>query len=135
MRVGTNDSVGMRHRKKLLFLSALYPLPVASGTQARVLHLLQRLSARFDVTLLSLVQGPGEAPELERLRRACARVVLVVPDNKSSALHRGAYKALYWIRRLAQGECADRFYTMVPRMGRAIRSEMRENRYDVLFFS
>ena len=122
-------------RQKLLFLSALYPLPVASGTQARVLHLLQRLSRRFDVTLLCVVPGPETPTQVEPLQACCTRLVLVVPDNKQSALHRVGFKALYWLLRITRGECADRFYTMVPRVGRAIRRELADQSYDVVFFS
>lgn len=119
----------------MLFLAGLYPLPVASGTQARVLHLLQRLSRRFDVTLLCLLPGPGAAAGVELLRAVCTRLVLVEPDNKRSVAHRVAFKALFWLRRLTAAESADRFYTMVPRMRRAIRRELANAHYDVVFFS
>jgi glycosyltransferase involved in cell wall biosynthesis len=72
---------------------------------------------------------------VELLQSCCARLVLVVPDNKRSPLHRVVFKALYWLRRVSSGECADRFYTMVPRMGRAIRRELAAQHYDVFFFS
>jgi glycosyltransferase involved in cell wall biosynthesis len=122
-------------RKKLLFLSAFYPLPVTSGTQARALHWIQRLSRRFDVTLLSILHGRGVPAELETLSSCCSRTILVVPDNKRSPVHRGAFKALYWFRRVTTGESADRFYTMIPSVRRALRCELGERRYDVLFFS
>ncbi len=35
-----------RARKRLLFLCQMFPLPAASGTQVRVLNLLERLSRR-----------------------------------------------------------------------------------------
>jgi glycosyltransferase involved in cell wall biosynthesis len=122
-------------RKQMLFLSALYPVPVASGTQYRVLSLLQRLSQRFDITFLCLVPAPLEPAHAEPVRALCRRVVLVVPDNKRGPHLRAAYKAAFWLRRVALAECADRFYTLTPSVVRAVRSVLESRRFDVLFLS
>ena len=124
----------MTQRKRLLFLSAHFPLPVTSGTQARVLGLLQRLARRFELTFLSLAAIPPSPAELEALRSYGVRVLPVWADNKRSAAHRAGFKSLFWFRRLARAESSDRFYAMMPSMARAIRQELQQP-YDVLFLS
>lgn len=123
----------MAARPKMLFLCQMFPLPVQSGTQHRTYTLLVRLARHFDITFLTLAAGTGWEPYVEQLRRHAARVVTVVPDNKRSALHRAFFKAWYWLRRITIAESADRFYNSVPNITRAIRSELRDGGYDVLF--
>ncbi|MFQ5599018.1 MAG: glycosyltransferase family 4 protein [Candidatus Krumholzibacteriia bacterium] len=120
-------------RKRMLFLSEMFPLPVASGSQVRTLNLIQRFSERFDITLLTLAADPGYQAHLGELGQHCVRVVPVVPSNKRSALHRAVFKALYWVRRIALAESADRFYNTVPSVNRAIRAELERSRFDVIF--
>jgi glycosyltransferase involved in cell wall biosynthesis len=120
-------------RKKLLFLSQMFPLPVRSGCQLRTFNLLQRLSQRFDVTLFTLAADPGWEAHVAELGKHCARVVPVVPDNKKSRLHRAAYKALYWLRRVLLAESSDLFYNTVPNVNRQLRAELARTRYDVIF--
>lgn len=123
----------MAERKKLLFLSQMFPLPVRSGCQLRAYNLLQRLSQRFDVTLFTLAADPGWEAHVAELEKHCARVVAVVPNNKRSPLHRAAYKALFWVRRVLFAESSDLFYNTIPNVNRALRAELAGTRYDIIF--
>jgi glycosyltransferase involved in cell wall biosynthesis len=97
------------------------------------MHLLASLSRHFDVTLLTHAAQVGYEAHLPRLQLICRRVLPLVPVNKRSALHRFAYKTLFWTRALLQGESSDRFYNTVPNVARAVERELEENRYDVVY--
>lgn len=123
--------VGER-RKRMLFLSQMFPLPIQSGTQHRTYHLLSRLGRQFDVTFLTLAADPGWEEHLALLGRHAARVVAVVPANKRSRHHRAAYKALYWLRRVVLADSSDRFYNTIGNVNAAIQRELATGAYDVL---
>lgn len=60
----------MTDRPRILVVSPRFPLPLESGTQLRVYHSLRVLAARFDVTLVSLVQdgeGADRVDDIEAL--------------------------------------------------------------------
>jgi len=111
----------------------MFPLPVQSGTQHRTYTLLVRLARHFDITFLTLAASTGWEAYQDQLGRHARRVVVVVPDNKRSALHRAFFKAWYWLRRVTIAESSDRFYNSIPNVTRAIRQELRDGAYDVLF--
>jgi glycosyltransferase involved in cell wall biosynthesis len=124
-------SVGER-RKRMLFLSQMFPLPVQSGTQHRTYHLLARLARQFDVTFLTLAADAGWEAHLAELGRHARRVVAVVPANKRSRAHRAAYKILYWLRRIVLADSSDRFYNTIGNVNAAIQRELATGEYDVL---
>jgi glycosyltransferase involved in cell wall biosynthesis len=117
----------------MLFLCALFPLPVSSGTQVRTLNLLRRLSRRFDITLITHAADPGWRDHVDELHQYCTDVLPIVPSNKLSALHRFLFKIVYWVRRIILGDSADRFYNAMPNVNRAIHRELAAKRYDVIF--
>lgn len=123
----------MAERKSMLFLSQMFPLPVQSGSQLRTLNMLQRMARRFDVTFLTLAADPGYEAHLPELRRHCADVIAVVPDNRRSVLHRAAFKVWYWLRRIGVGDSSDRFYNTTPSVNRAIQRALRSKRFDIVF--
>ena len=123
----------MAARPKMLFLCQMFPLPVQSGTQHRTYTLLVRLARHFDITFLTLAAGGGWQEHVTELARHAQRVVAVVPDNKRSRAHRAFFKAMYWVRRITIAESSDRFYNSIPNVTRAIRNELRDGGYDVLF--
>ena len=122
----------MAARRKMLFLSQMFPLPVQSGTQHRTLTLLVRLARHFDITFLTVAPTSGAEPHVAELARHAARVLALVPDNKRSAAHRLSYKVWFWIRRVVAGDSADRFYNTMPNINRALRHELATGAYDVV---
>ncbi len=117
----------------MLFLSGLFPLPVASGGQHRTMQLLSAFRERFDVTLVTHAAHAGFEPHLAALEELCSRVVAVVPANRRGPLQRFAYKVLYWARRLTLAESSDHFYNTVGNVRRAIDAELRRTPFDVVF--
>lgn len=117
----------------MLFLSGLFPLPVASGGQQRTMHLLRAFREHFDITLVTHAAQPGFEPHLPELEALCTRVVAVVPVNKRGAWQRLAYRCLFWLRRIVLAESSDRFYNAISNVNRAIDHELARADYDVVF--
>jgi glycosyltransferase involved in cell wall biosynthesis len=117
----------------MLFLSGLFPLPVASGGQQRTMQLLTAFQRRFDVTLVTHAAQPGFEPHLPALEKLCTRVVPVVPANKRGPRQRLLYKWVFWARRLLLADSSDRFYNTVPNVIRVIDTELDRRRFDVIF--
>lgn len=123
----------MHARPRMLFLSGLFPLPVASGGQQRTMQLLTALRQRFDVTLVTHAAQTGFEPHLPSLEKLCGRVVAVVPVNKRGPWQRLLYKWIFWTRRLVLADSSDRFYNAVPNVNRVIDDELDRVRFDVVF--
>lgn len=120
-------------RKKMLFLSADFPLPVASGAQIRQLHLLRSLSQSFEITLITRSMQQADLDYVPELEQIVERVIAVRPDNRLNAWSRLFHKVRYWLRRYSAGESNDRFYLSMPRITRAIEAESRRQSYDIVF--
>jgi len=59
---------------RVLFLSRWFPAPADNGSKLRILHLLQALAARHDVTLAAFVSEAPTQSQLRSLFRMCAAV-------------------------------------------------------------
>ncbi len=63
---------------RILFLSRWFPYPITNGSKLRIYHLLARLAAHHEITLLSFADEVGEAVASPELRSFCT-VAQAVP--------------------------------------------------------
>lgn len=120
-------------RKRLLFLAADFPLPIASGSQIRQMNLLKALARHFDVTFVTPSMQDADLDHIPEIERYASRVVAVRPDNKRGPLRRLFFKIVYWLRRYTVGDSKDRFYNAMPSITRAVQRELRRQPHDILF--
>jgi glycosyltransferase involved in cell wall biosynthesis len=114
----------------ILFLSRWFPYPADNGSKIRILGLLQELSKRYTVTLLSFV-GPDEEDYptgIRALREYCARVkVLPYRDFQPSSP-----QALAGLLARRPRYLVDTFHA---EMQQAVATELRDRWYDVIIAS
>jgi len=120
-------------RKRLLFLAADFPLPIASGSQIRQMNLLKSFARHFDVTFITPTVQDADLQYVGELERFATRVVAVRPDNKRGPFQRLFYKILYWLRRAFLADSKDRFYNAMPSITRAVQQELARQPHDILF--
>jgi len=66
---------------KILFLSAYFCLPPATGSRIRTMEILKALSARHEVTYLAFADDEHQRDSLEAARRLCAEVKVVFREH------------------------------------------------------
>ena len=60
-------------RLRVLFVAKRFPYPADTGGKIRTARLLEQLSRRLDITLISNVEHPKDDPYLAQVDKLCAR--------------------------------------------------------------
>ena len=73
-----DPSLDKSHYMKILFLSRWFPYPPDNGAKLRVYNLLQRLSIRHQVDLISFIEQNPEPSQMEIMGSMCGKVETVL---------------------------------------------------------
>lgn len=111
-------------RPGILYITYGFPYPLHGGMRVRNYHLIKAISRRYDVSLLSLAEGPEELEHLEALRPYCVSVDAVVAEEHSMLQHAAGVS-----RCLLRGEPLHTHLLGYPEMWRKV-AELAE-RWDV----
>ena len=112
---------------KILFVSCLLPYPsVAHGGGTDLFHLIESLSRRHEVHLLSLVDE-AESAHIAEMEKCCASVSAVIPAWTWKQKLRGAWRG-FWTHPLLIGRRAH------GEMRTSIRQTIAKHRVDVVQF-
>jgi polysaccharide biosynthesis protein PslH len=68
----------MKQRLKVLFLSRWFPYPIDNGSKIRIYNLLEHLSSRHEVDLISFASEPVQSAALQVMQESCRRVEYVL---------------------------------------------------------
>ena len=85
-------------RPKILLVKPVLPYPPNQGTRVASFGLIKALKPGFDVTVLARITSREEARDARELEKWCSRVVTVMAPNRTSLLHRIAYKLFYHLK-------------------------------------
>jgi glycosyltransferase involved in cell wall biosynthesis len=85
-------------RPKILLVKPVLPYPPNQGTRVASFGLIKALKPGFDVTVLARITSREEARDARELEKWCSRVVTVMAPNRTSVLHRIAYKFFYHLK-------------------------------------
>lgn len=118
-------------RARILLVKPVLPYPPDQGTKIVSTALIDALSPAHDVTVLARLLGPDEDAHVRELEKRCARVVTVMPRNRSSVIARGLYKAGYIARSLATGRSLKSLYDCPGATVRAART-LAEEDFDLI---
>jgi sugar transferase (PEP-CTERM/EpsH1 system associated) len=72
-RVANDRSGSKSDRLRVLFVSKRFPYPADTGGKIRTARLLEYLSQRLDITLISNIEHPKDDPYLANVHKLCAR--------------------------------------------------------------
>jgi sugar transferase (PEP-CTERM/EpsH1 system associated) len=110
--------------KRILFLTPQFPFPPRQGTAIRNYHLIEQAATRYEVALLSFVQGSPDPAGLATMQAICTRVETVPAPART---RRQRLQTLLTSRepdmahRLASGA-----------FGAALRALLAHERYDIV---
>lgn len=114
---------------RLLIVSMSFPLPLKAGGRIRVFHLIKRLAARHQITLLCLADSPAEVTRhLPELHAYCERIE-TVPWRPGLLGLLGRLLLGGW-RRLDLPLVV--LNKRSPELARRLRALLREGRYDLV---
>ena len=71
---------------KILFLSAYYCLPPATGSRIRTMEILKSLSAKHDVTYVAFADDERQLSSIEEARQMCSDVKVVFREHRYSKM-------------------------------------------------
>lgn len=114
-------------RSRILLVKPVLPYPPDQGTKVVSFGLIESLSASHDVTVLARLLDASEAAHVRALEKLCARVVTVLPANRTSVAARAAYKVAYGARSLFTGRSLKSLYDCPGSTIRAARDLARES--------
>jgi len=106
---------------RILFLSRWFPVPPDNGSKIRVLHLLEALASRHEVTLVSFVSEPPSPASLSRLRETCAQIhTLPLP-----VFEPGRSRSLAGLLALQPRSAASTFSPQMRALVRRLQADLR----------
>ncbi len=114
-------------KKRILLVKPVLPFPPDQGTKVVSMGLIDALASTHDLTVLARLLSRDEQPHVRELERRVARVVTVLPRNRTSTLARVAYKLGYGARSLATGRSMKSLYDCPGATIAAARSLARED--------
>jgi polysaccharide biosynthesis protein PslH len=115
--------------KRILLAKPVLPYPPDQGTKVVSFGMIEALTASYDVTVLARLLDPGEDVHVRSLEKTGARVVTVLPANRTSVPARVAYKLAYGTRSVLTGRSLKSLYDCPGATVRAARALARE-RFD-----
>ncbi len=113
-------------RRRILIVKPVLPYPPDSGTKVVSMGLIDALASEHDVTVLARLLHATEAAQVKELEKRCARVVTVIPANRTSRVARVAYKLGYAARALVGARSLKSQYDCPGVTIRAARTLARE---------
>jgi len=96
--------------KRILLAKPVLPYPPDQGTKVVSFGMIEALTASYDVTVLARLLDPGEDVHVRSLEKTGARVVTVLPANRTSVPARVAYKLAYGTRSVLTGRSLKSLY-------------------------
>jgi glycosyltransferase involved in cell wall biosynthesis len=90
-------------RARILLVKPVLPYPPDQGTKVVSMGLIEALGVSHDVTVLARLLGREEEKNVRELEKRCARVVTVLPANRTSFAARVGYKLVYAARSATPG--------------------------------
>jgi sugar transferase (PEP-CTERM/EpsH1 system associated) len=110
--------------KRILFLTPQFPYPPRQGTAIRNYHLIQQAATRYQVALLSFVQGYPEPADLTAMQALCSRVGTVPAPSRT---RRQRLQILFTSREpdMAHRLASEAFES-------ALRALLAQERYDIV---
>lgn len=112
--------------KRILLVKPVLPYPPDQGTKVVSFAMIEALCASYDVTVLARLLDPGEQVHVRSLENTGARVVTVLPANRTSVIARIAYKLAYGARSVLTGRSQKSLYDCPGATMRAARALARE---------
>lgn len=128
------------HKRKILILSPIFPLPLKSGGQVRIFNIIKHLSNSFDISLLCLIGGEEEeyVPMILQFCRTVETTQGKIYENnfdkmvsffKPSQLPRTMKRFNKWIRGMPFQIC--RFYH--SEMSEKLERMITRDKYDIVY--
>jgi hypothetical protein len=112
--------------KRILLVKPVLPYPPDQGTKVVSFGMIEALCASYDVTVLARLLERSEEVHVRSLEKTGARVVTVLPANRTSVVARIAYKAGYATRSVLTGRSLKSLYDCPGATIRAARALARE---------
>jgi sugar transferase (PEP-CTERM/EpsH1 system associated) len=113
----------------VLFVAKRFPYPADTGGKIRTARLLEQLSQRFDITLVSNVERPKDDPYLAEVGKLCARFE---PVSWQETAKGSARFYLQVLRRLGSRYPVSVARDYSPPLAARIRACLARDRYDLL---
>ena len=116
-------------RLRVLFVAKRFPYPADTGGKIRTARLLEQLSRRLDITLVSNVEHPKDDPYLADVGKLCARFEPVAWQEAAKGSPRFYAQVM---RRLASRYPVSVANDYSPPLAERIRTCLARDRYDLL---
>jgi len=116
-------------RLRVLFVAKRFPYPADTGGKIRTARLLEQLSRRLDITLVSNVEHPKDDPYLSEVGKLCARFEPVSWQEAAKGSPRFYAQVL---RRVASRYPVSVANDYSPPLAERIRACLARDRYDLL---
>lgn len=113
--------------KRILLVKPVLPYPPDQGTKVVSFGMIEALCASYHVTVLARLLDRREETHVRALEKTGARVVTVLPANRTSMAARVAYKLAYGVRALVTGRSLKSLYDCPGPTIRAARALARES--------
>ncbi len=113
-------------RRRILLVKPVLPFPPDQGTKVVSMGLIDAVAPAHDVTVLARLLARDEAHYVHELEKRVARVVAVIPANRTSTVARVAYKFGYVARACVAGRSLKSAYDCPGVTVRAAQELARE---------
>lgn len=120
---------------RILVVLPYTPYPVVRGTGRYMMNLIEGLSERHDVTLVTMTFSPSESEELKSIEKNGVKVRPMVAPNKRSLIAKAAYRALNILRSAFRGVPLEAAYASPGPFLRLIAETAREEDPDLILTS
>ena len=121
-------------KKKLFFITTIFPYPFFCGSQVRMFNIIKSLSREFDITLVSQVSSDKDLIYVDKFNEYCKDICVILAKNKKSSLHKYFYKIKYWLYFFFKNIPKDMFYANYCGLQKVAMQLLKTNRFDICFF-
>jgi glycosyltransferase involved in cell wall biosynthesis len=123
-----DPSLDKSHYMKILFLSRWFPYPPDNGAKLRVYNLLQRLSIKHQVDLISFIEQNPEPSQMEIMGSMCGKIETVL----YKPFEPGSWKAILGFFSLSPRSVTD---TYLPEFQHVVNDSVHSRNPDLIIAS
>ncbi|MCC6483565.1 MAG: glycosyltransferase [Armatimonadetes bacterium] len=118
---------------RIVFAAPLFPLPPDGGAKIRLLRHLEVLSARHEVTLVTIPRTASDWNLLEELRRYGDLITIEAPHRRTP-FHRVAYRGVYRAMAALRSWPVDAFYGCPGRFSEVVKNRALQTNADLVHY-